>query len=471
MDTKKLRQKILDLAIRGKLVAQNPEDEPASVLLQRIRAEKERLIAEGKIKRPKKSKTSSSESHYRNFTPPFEIPDSWEWSTLGEIFSMQSGKNVQATELQEYNSQNTYPCFGGNGVRGYLSRYNHDGTYPIIGRQGALCGNINIAKGKFYATEHAVVVNYFANTDVMLWALFLENLNLNQYATATAQPGLSVAKLGEIPIPIPPIQEQKRIVEAVQDWMKCIGKLSVSSAQLSESVDFAKSKILDLAMRGKLVPQDPADEPATDMLRRINPKAKIITDNPHSWNMPNGWCLCELRDLCTFLSRGKSPKYSDVPNQYPVFAQKCNLKDGGISLNQARFLDESTLPKWPNKYKLKDQDILVNSTGTGTVGRTRLFLNKYLKEFPFVLPDSHVSVVRTFDEIDSKFIYFNLISREGQTYFNDNLSGSTNQKELYIEAIGNKLIFLPPKKETERIVTKIEELYHCIDKIEATLQS
>uniref|UniRef100_UPI00259A8BA9 restriction endonuclease subunit S n=1 Tax=uncultured Bacteroides sp. TaxID=162156 RepID=UPI00259A8BA9 len=208
-----------------------------------------------------------------------------------------------------------------------------------------------------------------------------------------------------------------------------------------------------------------------DMLRRINPKARIITDNPHSRNIPNGWCLCELRDLCSFLSRGKSPKYSDVPNNYPVFAQKCNLKDGGISLNQARFLDESTLLKWPDRYKLKDLDILVNSTGTGTVGRTRLFLNKYLKDFPFVLPDSHVSVVRTFDEIDSKFIYYNLISREGQTYFNDNLSGSTNQKELYIEAIGNKLIFLPPKNEQERIVAKIEKFYHCIDNIEASLQS
>ena len=272
-----LRQKILDLAIRGKLVPQDPNDEPASVLLERIRAEKERLIAEGKIKRPKKSNASSAPSHYRQF----EIPSSWEWSTLGEIFYMQAGKSIQASELQENNSQNPYPCYGGNGIRGYLSRYNYDGFYPIIGRQGALCGNINIAKGKFYATEHAVVVNYFANTNVMLWVLFLENLNLNQYATATAQPGLSVTKIEEVPIPIPPLQEQKRIVEAVQNWMECVRKLSASNTQLSESVKFAKSKILDLAMRGKLVPQDTTDEPAADMLRRINPKARIISANPH----------------------------------------------------------------------------------------------------------------------------------------------------------------------------------------------
>ena len=467
MDTKKLRQKILDLAIRGKLVPQDPNDEPASILLERIRAEKERLIAEGKIKRPKKSKTTSSESHYQQF----DIPLSWEWTTLGEIFSMRAGKNIQASDLQIYSDEAPFPCYGGNGIRGYLPKFSHQGTFPIIGRQGALCGNINVASGSFYATEHAVVVEYFSGTSVELWTFFLEYLNLNQYATATAQPGLSVAKIEEVPIPLPPINEQYRIVEKISEWLSTLDTISLDVNDLRCEIEDAKSKILELAMQGKLVPQDPTDEPAAEMLKRINPNAKIITDNPHSWNIPNGWCLCELRDLCTFLSRGKSPKYSDVPNQYPVFAQKCNLKDGGISLNQARFLDESTLPKWPNKYKLKDQDILVNSTGTGTVGRTRLFLNKYLKDFPFVLPDSHVSVVRTFDEIDSKFIYYNLINREGQTYFNDNLSGSTNQKELYIETIGNKLIFLPPKKEQEWIVARIEELYHCIDKIEASLQS
>ena len=384
---------------------------------------------------------------------------------------MQAGKSVQATELKEYNSQNPYPCFGGNGVRGYLSRYSHEGIYPIIGRQGALCGNINIANGKFYATEHAVVVNYFANTNVMLWVLFLENLNLNQYATATAQPGLSVAKIEEVPIPVPPIQEQMRIVEAVQNWMQCVGKLSVSSAQLSDSVKSAKSKILELAMQGKLVPQDPTDESASDMLRRINPKAKIITDNPQCQNLPSSWVICELRDLCTLLSRGKSPKYSEKPNQYPVFAQKCNLKDGGISLNLAKFLDETTIDKWPVKYHILDGDILINSTGTGTVGRTSIFDESCLGNYPFVVPDSHVSVVRTFNEVCSKFIFYCLYSNDCQRYFEENLAGSTNQKELYIDVIGDRIIVLPPLTEQYRIVTMVENLYSVLDSIKASLQS
>ncbi|WP_336532888.1 restriction endonuclease subunit S, partial [Bacteroides acidifaciens] len=240
---------------------------------------------------------------------------------------------------------------------------------------------------------------------------------------------------------------------------------------LSNTIILIKSKIIDLAMQGKLVPQDPADEPAADMLRRVNPKAKIITDNPQCRNLPLGWTLCQLRDLCSFLSRGKSPKYSETPNQYPVFAQKCNLKDGDISLTQARFLDENTISKWPEKYRLRDGDVLVNSTGTGTVGRTRMFKSEYLGNYPFVVPDSHVSVVRSFDEIDSTYIFYCLYCQDGQQYFAENLAGSTNQKELYIDVIGDKSIMLPPINEQKRIVAKIEEQYSVLYEIEASLRS
>ena len=409
-------------------------------------------------------------SHYQQFEPPFEIPDSWVWTTLGEIFSMQAGKNIQASGLQGYSKEAPYPCYGGNGIRGYLPKYSHHGTFPIIGRQGALCGNIKVASGFFYATEHAVIVDYFAGTNVDLWTLFLECLNLNQYATATAQPGLSVAKIEEVPIPLPPINEQNRIVDRISKWFSTIDIISKNFNDLKLSIVDAKSKVLELAMQGKLVSQDPSDEPAAEMLKRINPKARIITDTPHSWNIPNDWCICKLRDLCTFLSRGKSPKYSDVPNQYPVFAQKCNLKDGGISLEQARFLDETSLDKWPEKYRLRCGDVLINSTGTGTVGRTRLFSESVLGNYLFTVPDSHVSVVRSYDEIDSSYIFYYLFSSPIQEYFEENLAGSTNQKELYIDVIGNVEVLLPPFNEQKRIVTKIEELYDVLYKIETSLQ-
>lgn len=173
-----------------------------------------------------------------------------------------------------------------------------------------------------------------------------------------------------------------------------------------------------------------------------------------------------LEEICLFLSRGKSPKYSDTDKTYPVFAQKCNLKEGGISLEQARFLDPSTICKWSEEYRLKTGDVLVNSTGTGTVGRTRLFHEGYLKDYPFVVPDSHVSVIRTTNKVKSEFVFAYISSQLIQQYLEDNLAGSTNQKELYIGVLSNLSFPLPPRAEQHRIVAEIERLFSLIDIIE-----
>jgi type I restriction enzyme ecoR124II specificity protein (fragment) len=190
---------------------------------------------------------------------------------------------------------------------------------------------------------------------------------------------------------------------------------------------------------------------------------------PHYENVPfeipNGWEWVTIGRLSSFLSRGKSPKYSEE-RKYPVFAQKCNLYDGDISLEQARFLDPETISKWSDEYKLIDGDILVNSTGTGTVGRTRLFHSDILGDYPFVVPDSHVSVVRTLEEVESKFVLAFLSSDYGQTYIEDNLAGSTNQKELYIGILDNMQFPLPPHEEQLRIVTAVDKWFALIDTIE-----
>ena len=183
------------------------------------------------------------------------------------------------------------------------------------------------------------------------------------------------------------------------------------------------------------------------------------------FEIPGSWCWCTLSGLCIFLSRGKSPKYSEE-RLFPVFAQKCNLKDGGISLGQARFLDPSTIGKWGEDYKLKSGDVLVNSTGTGTVGRTRLFDECCLGEYPFVVPDSHISVVRTVAEIDSFYIWAILSSNWGQQYLEDNLAGSTNQKELYIGVLEDILIPLPPKNEQKKIANEIARWEKYVDNID-----
>ncbi|MEZ7628264.1 restriction endonuclease subunit S [Pauljensenia sp. 20925_1_91] len=199
---KAIERAILQAAISGKLTKQHPEDGTAEELLETIKNERQQLEKEGKIKKQKPLPPVDKTDE------PFDLPDSWVWSRLGRVFNMQAGKNVAVGNISEVGE---YPCYGGNGIRGYVADYNRDGTYPIIGRQGALCGNINVASGRFFATEHAVVVETFGHTSPAWAALTLEQLNLNQYATATAQPGLSVEKLKVVPVPVPPVDEQERI--------------------------------------------------------------------------------------------------------------------------------------------------------------------------------------------------------------------------------------------------------------------
>lgn len=292
MDTKKLRQKILDLAIHGKLVPQDPNDEPASVLLERIKAEKERLIKEGKIKRSKKSAKTSDTPHYGNV--PFEVPKGWVWTTLGEIFNLQAGKNITAKDIStKQDGIHCYPCYGGNGLRGYVSNYNREGRFPLIGRQGALCGNVNEANGKFYATEHAVVVDTYCKTNVPWVINTLLYLNLNQYATSTAQPGLSVSTINDVMIPVPPLEEQQRISQSIKNWYSLIDQIEQDKSDSQTVIKQTKSKILNLAIHGKLVPQDPNDEPAVELLKRINPNFTPC-DKGH---YPVGWIDVILGDI------------------------------------------------------------------------------------------------------------------------------------------------------------------------------
>jgi len=219
----RLKKSILQEAIEGRLVPQDPNDEPASVLLAKIRKEKEQLVKEGKLKKKDLIETPISEEEI-----PFEIPESWEWVRIKVILSLQAGKNVTSADIHsEQNDVFKYPCYGGNGLRGYVKNYNNEGSYPLIGRQGALCGNVNMAHGQFWATEHAVVTDGWGMTDVKWQSFFLIALNLNKYATATAQPGLAVSNIIEVPIPLPPLAEQKRIVAKIEELLAEIDKLKV----------------------------------------------------------------------------------------------------------------------------------------------------------------------------------------------------------------------------------------------------
>ena len=484
MDTKKLRQKILDLAIRGKLVPQDPNDEPASVLLERIRAEKERLIKEGKIKRSKKS--TSDTPHYENV--PFEVPEGWEWTTIEDICSnigsgsTPRGSNYAQEGIPFFRSQNVYNDGLVYDDIKYISEEVHEnmiGTEVrakdlLLNITGGSLGRCAIVPDEFHkgnVSQHVCILR-----TIIVLPAYLHLFIISDYFAATmilsgsGREGLPKYSLEIMQFPLPSIEEQKRIVAAVNKWFALIDTLESAKEDLQTSIEHTKSKILDLAIHGKLVPQDPNDEPAIELLKRINPKFTPC-DNAHCpYDIPENWYWCKLIDLCSFLSRGKSPTYSEE-RKYPVFAQKCNLYGGGISLDQARFLDPNTLSKWPDEYKLRDGDVLVNSTGTGTLGRTRLFHSDCLGSYPFVVPDSHVSVIRTVGSINSDYIYSIVSSKYGQEYIEDNLAGSTNQKELYIGVLENMFIPLPPYDEQRRIANKIEELFAILNEIQKSIEA
>ncbi len=170
------------------------------------------------------------------------------------------------------------------------------------------------------------------------------------------------------------------------------------------------------------------------------------------------WDIVSLETLCSFISRGRSPKYKDEDKRFPVFAQKCNQKNGEMSLDLVRFLDEDSLPKWKDIYKLRDGDILINSTGNGTVGRVGLFDIAILGEYPFIVPDSHVTVVRLKEPMSQKYCFYYLKSSKAQTYFEDNLKGSTNQTELYVDTIKNTAIPIPPLTLQKEFAEQVEAI-------------
>ena len=450
MDTKKLRQKILDLAIHGKLVPQDPNDEPASVLLERIKAEKERLIKEGKIKRSKKSAKTSDTPHYENV--PFEVPSNWTWTTLGEIFTLQAGKNITAKDVSaKQDTDHCYPCYGGNGLRGYVRNYNKEGHFPLIGRQGALCGNVNEANGKFYATEHAVVVDTYCKTNIPWVINTLLYLNLNQYATSTAQPGLSVSTINDVMIPVPPLEEQQRISQSIKKWFSLIGQIEQDKTGLQIVIKQAKRKILDLAIHGKLVPQDPNDEPASELLKRINPKAEITCDNGHSKKLPQGWIYCRLCDVLK-ITMGQSPIGDSIS------------KDRGIEFHQGKlyFSDKYLQPSnafttKPTKIAEANSLLLCVRAPVGIVNITQ----------------SEICIGRglcALKPLDGNVnFYFYLLQTIQESF--ENQSTGTTFKAISGDVVRNETISLPPLAEQQRIVAKIEELFSTLDNIQKALEA
>ena len=473
MDTQKLRQRILDLAIRGKLVPQDPNDEPASVLLDRIRAEKERLIAEGKIKRPK-AKKSTDKSHYQQFTPPFDIPESWQWVTIADICSKigsgstPKGSNYSFDGIPFFRSQNVYNEGLVYADIKYISEEIHQSMIGTEVNAGDLLLNItggslgrcavvpeDFAKGN--VSQHVCILRpIFVHPKYfhcfILSSDFAKAMNL----TGSGREGLPKYNLEVMNFPLPPIKEQERIVATIQIFQDILNLLDSSRVSLIDGITKAKSKILDLAMQGKLVPQDPADEPAADLLRRINPKAKIIADNPHYPQLPNNWVYLSLSDVNSYKSSTVTP--ANIPMQsfdlysVPIFSSQRAENVLGRDIGSA-------------KQVIKKGDVLLCKINPHLNRVWEITENSdYIQ-----IASSEWIVVRSAIHYPT-FLRWYFSSSKFRTLLSSQVSGVGGSLTRAQPAIVKSyLVPVPPMEEQKRISKEIGRWFECLDNISLSL--
>ena len=472
MDTKKLRQKILDLAIHGKLVPQDPNDEPASVLLERIRAEKERLIAEGKIKRSKKSATSDT-SHYENV--PFEVPEGWVCCQVSDIFELnpkndvpddtQSGFIPMTCVDDGFGYSHTFETRAWGTIRkGYSHFQNGDIGIAKISpcfenRKSTIFHDLPNGVGAG-TTELTVLRGHCVNTEFFLflfqseWYIFE---GTKEFKGVVGQQRVNKGIFTTLLIPLPPIEEQNRIVIEIKKWFSLIDTLETSKEDLQTSIAQAKSKILNLAIHGKLVPQDANDEHASELLKRFNPKF-VPCDNAHYENVPfevpKNW-LWLSHNAILDISGGSQPAKSYF---------KSKEEEGYIRLYQIRDYGETPVPVYiPRELASKTTqkgDILLARYG-GSLGKVFI-----AEEGAYNV--AMAKVIFKYDGlINKEYAYFYYLS----SLYQDKLKSISRTAQAGFNSTDFEDMFfpLPPIAEQERIVGAINQYYRILDNISAEL--
>lgn len=467
MDTKALRQKILDLAIHGKLVPQDPNDEPASVLLERIKAEKERLIKEGKIKRSKKSAKTSDTPHYENV--PFEVPSSWVWTTLGEISNYGECNNVSVDSITDDDwvleledlEKDTAKIIqtlsrSKRSIKGVRHRFNKGDI--LYSKLRTYLNKVLVAPQSGYCTTEIMPFNSYCNVSsyylnhVLRSAYFLDYTQ--QCGYGVKMPRLSTTDACNGMIPLPPLAEQKRIVKEIEHWFSLIDVIESGKEDLQATIKQAKSKILDLAIHGKLVPQDPNDEPASELLKRINSKAEITCDNGH---YPAGWQQTILGELFNH-NTGKalnSVNRDGVMKDYLTTSNVYWNKFDFTVIKQMSF-KESEL----DKCTVTKGDLLVCEGGD--IGRSAIWNYDY-----DICIQNHIHRLRPKIDLCVPFYYYTLAYLK-----ENNLIGGKGIGLLGLSsnALHKIEIPLPPLAEQQRIVQKIKKLFSVLDNIQKALE-
>ena len=415
---------------------------------------------------------SSDTPHYESV--PFEIPKGWVWCTLEEISNYGDCNNISVTDIADDEwvleledlEKDTASIIqilskAERNIKGVRHKFNKGDV--LYSKLRTYLNKILVAPQAGYCTTEIIPFNSYCNISTYYLCHVLRTTYFLDYTQqcgyGVKMPRLSTNDAHKGMIPLPPLCEQQRIVEEIEHWFSLIDTIEQGKEELQTTIKQAKSKILDLAIHGKLVPQDPNDEPASELLKRINPKAQSTCDNEHSRKLPYNWCLCNLGDVC-MLENGFAFSSDQYKAKGTPLIRISNIKDNEISLSSCVFINEG----YEEKYIVHSGDLLIAMSGA-TTGKMGIYNQKYVAYL-----NQRVGNIKIVDSnllFDQYRNYF-LFSQKNKIL---ELAYGGAQPNISGKVINSLFVPLPPLAEQKRIVKKIEELFLVIDTVEQALQA
>ena len=424
----------------------------------------------------------SDTPHYENV--PFEVPESWVWTTIEEICSKigsgstPRGSNYSANGIPFFRSQNVYNDRLVYDDIKYISEEVHQkmkGTEVLandllLNITGGSLGRCAVVPADFNCgnvSQHVCIMR-----SVLVEPEYFHVLVLSSYfaksmkITGSGREGLPKYNLEQMGFPLPPLTEQQRIVAEIEHWFALIDQIEQGKADLQTIIKQTKSKILDLAIHGKLVPQDPNDDPAIDLLKRRNPDFTPC-DNGHYTQLPDGWCVVTLKDLCENINglwKGKKEPFVNVG----VIRNANFTKDFKLDYSNIEYIDVEQ--RTFAKRHLENGDLIVEKSGgsdNNPVGRTILYEGKSgvfsFSNFTMALR------TRNNDIVLSKFLYYYILAKYQKGDMRLMQTQTTGLRNLILDKFLSMPIHLPPLSEQKRIIDRIETIFTSLDMIMGSL--